>query len=242
MSGPRVEDHIARVICHRALRAVRAYIAPREIIEVLGEAGVEVSPVDLSRYLSGSVLPTAEKAYQILRGIYTQGLVERVFRKAVEVDPQGVVNVPLIAYNLDLVQLASSVAFLLFRGKVDVVVTAATNGVPLASLVASSLGARLGVARRERESPSLKYLETGVFLQDPPSYVHLYLPADALKRGDRVLIADDLFRTGRTLKALFNMVDEARGVPVAGFSMVAVGDTWREVAPEGLELVTLLQI
>ncbi|MGC9107024.1 MAG: phosphoribosyltransferase family protein [Infirmifilum sp.] len=242
MYSKRIEEATTQVICHKALKAVRAHIPPKEILEELNRAGIDVSPVDLSRYLGGLVLPAPDKALQILEAIYKTGLAERVLRVRVHVDSHGVVNVPDIAFDTRILELASAVAFLLFRGRVDLVVTAATNGIPLASTIASFLGARLAVARRERESPSIKYITTGLFLRDPPSYVHLYLPADSIRRGDRVLIADDLFSTGRTLKAMLNMVEEARGNPIGGFALIAMGNAWREVAPSGLEIVTLLNV
>lgn len=238
----RALDAAAQTVCRKALRALRAYLQPREILGALERSGVGVSPVNLSRYLSGSVLPSPERALRILEAVYREGLASAALKRAVEVDQQGIVNVPLVAYNRLLVELASSVAYLLFRGRVDAVVTAAVNGVPLATTTASFLDAKLAVARRERESPTLKYFEAGLLLRDPPSYVHLYLPADALRRGDRVLVADDLFRSGRTLRALVKIAEEANTQVVGGIAMLALGEAWREVAPPGAEFVTLLQL
>ncbi len=242
MGSRRVDEVLAQLVCQRALRALRAYIQPRVILETLNASGLELSPVDLSRYLSGSVLPAPEKANAILDVIYRSGLVERALRRAVEVDSQGIVNVPLVAYNAQLLDLAASVAYTLFRGRVDVVITAATNGIPLATLVSSFLGTRLAVARRERESPTLKYLEADLFLRDPPSYVRLYVPSDMLRGGDRVLVVDDLFRTGRTLRALASIAAKANAQVVGGIAMVALGEAWREAVPRGSEFIVLLQL
>ncbi|UNQ73221.1 phosphoribosyltransferase family protein [Infirmifilum sp. NZ] len=242
MQTRRIDEAVAQVVCQKALRALRSYVQPRQILDTLYASGIEISPVDLSRYFSGVVLPSPEKAYTILEVIYRSGLVAQAFRKAVEVDSQGVVNVPLIAYNTQLLELAAAVAFTLFRGRVDTVVTAATNGIPLATLTASFLGAKLAAARRERESPTLRYLEAGLFLRDPPSYVHLYLPADLLRSGDRVLIADDLFRSGRTLKALVSIVEKANAHVVGGLAMVALGTAWREAAPSDSHFTAILQL
>lgn len=242
MYSQRVEEAVTQLACHKALKAVRAYIPPKEILKTLRDAEVEISPVDLSRYISGYVLPAPDKAQQILEAIHARGLVEKVFRTAVEVDSQGVVNVPLVAYNVLLLELASSIAFLHFRREIDTVITAAINGIPLASMVASFIGARLAVARRERESPTIRYIEAGLFLKDPPNYVHLYVPGDSIRRGDRVLIVDDLFRTGRTFRALLRIAEEAQASVVGGFSMIALGDAWREVVSEELKLVTLVKL
>lgn len=242
MKQERALDAITQVVCRKALRALRAYLQPREILQALSSAGVDLSPVNLSRYLGGSVLPSPEKAQMVLEAVYRTGLAAEALRRAVEVDQQGIVNVPLLAYNRPLVELTSSVAFLLFRDRADAVVTAAVNGVPLAATVASFIEAKLAVARRERESPSIKYLEAGLLLRDPPSYVHLYLPAEALRRGDRVIIADDLFRSGRTLRALVRMAEEAGARVVGGIAMVALGSAWREVTPPDAEFVALLQL
>ncbi|MEB3851861.1 MAG: hypothetical protein LRS49_04705, partial [Desulfurococcales archaeon] len=46
------------------------------------------------------------------------------------------------------------------------------------------------------------------------------------QEGSRVLLVDDLARTGATLEALARAVLEAGASPVAALVLIAVGDEW----------------
>lgn len=239
MAARRQEELVLQLLCQGALRALRSSIRRAQIAEVLAGHGLRISPIDLSRYTYGSHMPRPEKALEMLEAIHGSGLSRMVVEQRVSVDEMGVVNVPLLAYDLDVLLLAASAAYLEFRGIADAVLTAAVNGVPLATLVAWALSAKLAVARRERESTTMKYLEAEVFLSDPPSVSHLYLPAGALQRGERVLIVDDLLRSGRTLRALTRIAESAGAYVVGVLALLAVGDGWRYAVPEGARVLVL---
>ena len=56
----------------------------------------------------------------------------------------------------------------------------------------------------------------------------LYLPKDALKRRDSVLIVDDMIKSGETQAALVNFAKKAKAEISGVYSLIAVGDDWRE--------------
>jgi len=58
------------------------------------------------------------------------------------------------------------------------------------------------------------------------------VPKTSLGKGSRVLIVDDLLRSGRTLRALVNIVRQARAEVAGIFSLVAVGNEWKEVVKD----------
>ncbi len=63
----------------------------------------------------------------------------------------------------------------------------------------------------------------------------LYIPKGALKRRDSVLIVDDMMKSGETQAALVNLVHKAKAEVSGVFSLIAIGDEWREKMglPEG---------
>lgn len=235
----RHENIILQLLCQGTLRALRRELKRGTLAENLAKAGIAVSPVDLSRYTSGSHLPSPSRALEILQAAYRSGLVSEAVKQRVLVDEMGVVNVRHLAYDLDILLLAASAAYLEFAGSVDAVLTAAVNGIPLATIISWALSARLAVARRERESTSARYFEAEVILRDPPSVSHLYLPAEQLRRGERVLIVDDLLRSGRTLRALMRIAASANAYVVGVLSILAAGEGWRLAVPEGAKAVVL---
>ena len=55
----------------------------------------------------------------------------------------------------------------------------------------------------------------------------LYIPKDAFKRRDSVLIVDDMIKTGETQAALVNLVRRARAEVSGIYSLISVGDDWK---------------
>ncbi|MEM2243156.1 MAG: phosphoribosyltransferase family protein, partial [Candidatus Bathyarchaeia archaeon] len=65
-------------------------------------------------------------------------------------------------------------------------------------------------------------------LKDSGVTITLYVPKDAIKKRDSVLIVDDMIKTGETQAALVNLVRKAKAEVSGIFSLIAVGDEWRK--------------
>jgi adenine phosphoribosyltransferase len=72
----------------------------------------------------------------------------------------------------------------------------------------------------------------------------LYLPKEALKRRDSVLIVDDMIKSGETQTALVNFVKKARAEVSGVYSLIAVGEEWRQnlKLPKGSPVEVVLKI
>ncbi|ABL78501.1 phosphoribosyltransferase family protein [Thermofilum pendens] len=238
----RSEAEVPRILASRVLRSLKSYVPLQEVYRALREEKVEVSPSELSRYAAGHSLPPSLKAVHILVALKRRGLLREILSKKISMDENGVVNVAQLAYDVEVLSAAVASAYPTFFRGVDVVLTAAVNGIPLASFAAWALDARLAVARRERESPSMKYLTAYLFQRDPPSVVPLYVPSSLLERGARVLIVDDLLRTGRTLKALLSLIDEADAEPVGVLALVSLSEAWKSVLTRDIQTMVILEL
>jgi adenine phosphoribosyltransferase len=123
---------------------------------------------------------------------------------------------PLLA---DASGLALSVELLAnpFRGKrIDLVVGAESRGFIFGTAVACCLSAGFGLVRKPGKLPhkrvTMKYdLEYG---QDT-----LEMHADAIVKGQRVLIVDDVLATGGTMKVCCDLVDQLGG-ELAGIAVL----------------------
>jgi adenine phosphoribosyltransferase len=56
----------------------------------------------------------------------------------------------------------------------------------------------------------------------------LYIPKEAIKKRDSVLIVDDMIKTGETQATLVNLVRKAKAELSGVFSLIAVGDEWKK--------------
>ena len=57
----------------------------------------------------------------------------------------------------------------------------------------------------------------------------LYVPKGIVKKGDSVLIVDDVIRTGETQRALINLVGRAKAEVTGIFALITVGDDWEKM-------------
>lgn len=101
----------------------------------------------------------------------------------------------------------------------DVIVTVESMGVPIALMVANSLGKPLVTARRDSRMwhgsvVSLHYLSA-----TSGQVQHMSLPRRALQGAKRVLLIDDFMKGGGTMRALITMMEEFH-VHVCGIGVI----------------------
>jgi len=96
-------------------------------------------------------------------------------------------------------------------------------------MVANALGVNLVVAKRNKEVGVKAFLEETYVLRGSGVTITLYIPKDAIKKRDSVLVVDDMIKTGETQAALINLVRKAKAEMSGLFSLIAVGDEWKRV-------------
>jgi len=185
----------------------------RELSEVL-----KMPESVLSRYFTGSMLPSRKTAEWMLSRLFEEYSLTKIVRRLVKfegdyIDLRNLLGNPhfLKLYGIRVGAYFSN------RG-VSKVVTAATDGIPLAVAAATRLNSQLVIAKQYRE-PNVKYLETSIVAGQPPRVISLYLPKDDISKKDRVLVVDDILRTGRTLNALLKMIGSV-GAQIVGLSIL----------------------
>jgi len=178
---------------------------------------------DLNRYVNGHVLPSTERARQVVDGVGREAL-GRELEERVRVDDEGYVDNSGVVFDqsfLDLIAPAAAGAFDFERP--DVVLTAATDGITLAAAMASYFGARSAYAKKSKETAVEEFIESRQRLQSGIELTY-YLPDSAIEQGENVLVVDDLIRSGETQELLLDIAHRA-GATVSGvFALIAVGD------------------
>jgi adenine phosphoribosyltransferase len=184
----------------------------------------------LSRYAKGHVLPNTARAKQLWKVLTKLVGLETELRNRIKFDEDGYFDNTDIIGDFNILQQAANHALANFAGKrVTKVLTAAVDGIPLATMVANSLGVNLIIAKRSKEVGVKAFLEeTYVLGKDSGVTMTLYIPKDAIKKRDSVLIVDDMIKTGETQAALVNLVRKAKAEISGFFSIVAVGEEWKK--------------
>jgi adenine/guanine phosphoribosyltransferase-like PRPP-binding protein len=132
--------------------------------------------------------------------------------------------------DFNVLQQAANYALANFAGKrVTKVLSAAVDGIPLATMVANALGINLVVAKRNKEVGVKAFLEeTYVLGKDSGVTMTLYIPREAIKKRDSVLIVDDMIKTGETQAALVDLARKAKAEISGVFTLIAVGEEWKK--------------
>lgn len=183
----------------------------------------------LSRYAKGHVLPNTERARLLWRTLTKMVGLHVEMRRRIEFNSDGYFNNTEIIGDFNILRQAAHHALAVFAGRrVTKILTAAVDGIPLATMVANNLGVSLVIAKWNKEVGVPAFLEETYVLRDSGVTMTLYIPRDSLKKRDSVLIVDDMIKTGETQAALINLIHKAKAEVSGVYSLIAVGDEWQK--------------
>lgn len=213
----------------RAVSVLRMLKETRTYDELADLTGLPAG--DLNRYVNGHVLPSDERAHEVVTGIGRDALAAEL-EDRVRTDDEGYVDNSTIVFDQSFLDLVAPVAAESFAfDRPDVVLTAATDGITLAAAIASHYGGRAAYAKKSKETAVEEFIESRQRLQSGIELTY-YLPAAAIDEGDTVLVVDDLIRSGETQELLLDIAQRA-GAEIGGvFTLIAVGDDGIERARE----------
>jgi purine operon repressor len=214
-----------RLMTIKLLHTIKKKYTYREISQWTG------LPVTvLSRYVKGHVLPTSNRAKEIWQSIQKVADLESTLSSRIKFDEQGYFDNTQIINDISLLRLSAQFAVSKFAGRrITKVLTAAVDGIPLATMVANSLDVDLVIAKREREVGVKEYMEESYVPEDSGVVVTYYIPKDSMRKGDGVLVVDDIIRTGETQRALMHLVDKVRAELAGIFVLISVGSEWKKM-------------
>lgn len=209
---------------------------------------LDLSPPMLSRYTRGHVLPSYARAQLLYEALLKIIDLKQELLSLIKFDETGFFDNSRLISDMTWLKLTGNYAVERFAGtRVTKVLTAAVDGVPLATMVASLLDVDIVIAKDNKIVGVEKFLEETYIPRGTAVRKTLYVPRIAIRPRDSILIIDDIVRTGETLRALADMVlklktrrktqDKKMGPDSAGiFVIVSVGDTWRNRLQDIAEL------
>src|SRR5437773_12476390 len=89
------------------------------------------------------------------------------------------------------------------------------------------MGKIIIVEKQSREVGVREFIEE--FYVPPKTAImkSLYVSKDAFKKGEGVLIADDIIDSGETQRAMMKVSVKARAEVIGSYALVALGNEWR---------------
>ncbi len=187
-------------------------------------AMVHLPETVLSRYVKGHVLPTAQRAEEINKTLQRYMSLDKELLERIHFDDGGYFDNTAIIGDTLLMERAVQHAVGKFAGKrVTKIMTAAVDGIPLATLLAHRLGVGLLVAKKAREVGVREFIEE-IFVPPKTAVVlSLFVPRDAIKKTDCVLIVDDIIDSGETQRAMMKIIQKAKAEVIGIYALVSIG-------------------
>ncbi|MEO3993360.1 MAG: phosphoribosyltransferase family protein [Desulfurococcaceae archaeon TW002] len=222
-----------RLMAIELLRAYKKILKYRELEELTG-----LSAPGLWRYINKRIRPTKERSLELFELLTNQRIVEEILRSKLLEVGDNIVNLSPIIYEVPILKILSYVAYKEFhRYNVNAVVTVEVDGIPLGVMIADILESKLVIVRKRPEVGIKNYNQVSYIARDPPAVITLFMPSDSLKAYDRVLIVDDLLNSGRTSLALVKLIRMSGAAPVGLFSVVAIGEKWRDLLENEIDKI-----
>jgi adenine/guanine phosphoribosyltransferase-like PRPP-binding protein len=199
----------------------------------------------LCRYVKGANLPSAGTALMLNRSLLEIAEFKQIVSKRLKIDSEGYVDAAAVSCDPVVLDWAGSEIRARYGSKhFTKIMTAATDGIPLATSASLRLGLPLLIAKRNKEVGIKSYVEESYLSSSPASVTTLYVPKGAISPGEKILIVDNITRTGRTLNLLLNIVRRAKATVPNAYILIAVGDGWRRTlgGSEGTSFEVLLKV
>ncbi|KPC77788.1 adenine phosphoribosyltransferase [Thermoactinomyces vulgaris] len=122
--------------------------------------------------------------------------------------------------------------------EIDVIVGPEARGFVVGAPLAYALGVGFVPVRKKGKLPG-ETIEASYSLEYGKDLLAMH--KDAIKPGQKVLIADDLLATGGTISATLDLVKQLQGVPVAAAFLIELNYLEGRKKLEGLNVVSLVQ-
>ncbi|MHA1409145.1 MAG: phosphoribosyltransferase family protein [Candidatus Odinarchaeia archaeon] len=218
-----------RLSAVEVLRELKLRHSYKELAEKTG-----VHPSILNRYIKGYLIPSYDKAVKILSEFATKDssklekeIISEIKEKLI-FNNAGFFNNTLLISDTQLLRKVGRLTQIKYRdANITKVMTAAVDGVPVAAHVANSLSVPLVVGKYNKEVGVDEFYEAESSVGASGILMTMFVPRMLLKKNDRVLIVDDVIRTGETQRLLIEIVKKAKAKVIGIIILLGIGSRWR---------------
>lgn len=235
----RYADIKRRMAAVSLLTLIKEEKTYRELSEIL-DLPINV----IHRYVKRQVLPTTKRARQIIRKLSPYLRIEEYVKNLVSIDENGYIDNSRLVSNINLLRLATYKIIEKYEGmRITKIVASAVDGVPFGTLLANEMERGLVIAKTEKEAGVHDFYEESYILGNSAVVKTLYVPRGSIRKGDSIVIVDDIMREGLAQLALVRLVKKAkasvRGIAV----LLTIGSKWRRtLGKEEVEVYSIAHL
>jgi len=229
----RIEELRFRMMVRELLTLLKERYKYRELARMTG-----IPATVLSRYVTGHVIPSPERAKELWSAITKLGITNILMDMVYVKDGGYIDDTHLISSSFARKFIATWALDQVLGKRVNAILAPEVRGAVLATSVSDTLGVPLIIARRTREGDEKDlYHATINRIYRMETF---YVPKDMIRKNSYIVIFDDIIRTGSTIKAMINIAEQAK----AHITMVlaAIGVQGWQDALKDIPTKVLLQI
>ena len=181
----------------------------------------------LCRYVNGITIPSEVHSKEILDKIRNEEFLLKFFYDKITSYEDGYVDTSPLLFYPNLLKMLIEIYYqkYLRNKEVNKIATIAVNGIPFATLAAQALAKPLIIMKKHKESTHLEYLDENL-KESEGVITSLYLRKDFINKSDKVLIIDDVVRTGTTINTAYKLLTKGGAEVVGAITIASVGKEW----------------
>jgi adenine phosphoribosyltransferase len=219
----RVADVKSRISSVELLATLKKNYSYRELSSLLG-----LSAPILSRYVKGHVLPSSARSEKFV-AVFREKMLRKMISDQIRLTQDGTYDMSKVITNIGLLRQIAKVVYSEFGlFQVNKILTMEVDGIPLAVEVAGEFNVNTIIAKEERDLGVDNFYEQKV-VYSPDVVKYLYLAKESIKKGEHVLIVDDLVRSGITIDALVRLAEKAKARVVGVFTIASIDQSMQKL-------------
>ena len=179
----------------------------------------------LCRYVNGSTIPSELHAKEILDKIKSREFLTKFLIKKITVHEDGYVDTSGLLFYPNLLKILIEIYYNKFFGNKEItkIVTVAVNGIPFATLAAEALSKPLIIVKKHKDSIYIDYIDESLKETDGV-ITSIFLRSDYISKNDKVLLVDDVIRSGKTIFTAYKLIKKAGAYVIGALVIASVGN------------------
>ncbi|AOL16116.1 phosphoribosyltransferase [Sulfolobus sp. A20] len=195
----------------------------------------------ICRYVNGRTIPSERQALDIVNKVKSKEFLYNFFIDKIKIYEDDYLDVSQLLFYPNLLRLLLEIY--LMRSSiihnVTKVVGIASNGIPFATLVSSIVEKPLVISKKYKDSVSIPYVDESI-KEGNGIVSSIYIREDYISKKDKILIVDDVIRSGKTLQALYNLAKKVNA-KVSGALIIATNtDEWKRKFSDSDNNITVI--
>jgi purine operon repressor len=176
----------------------------------------------LCRYVNGVTVPSEVQYNNIINKVKNKEFLLSFIKNRIRIFGDGFIDTSSLLFYPNLLRLVIELT-LRNLPKIETVTKVfgiASNGIPFASMVATVLDKPLIIAKKHKDTLEMEYYDESI-KESEGVVSSLYLRKDLISKTDKVIIVDDVIKSGRTIMASNNLLKKAGSEVALAFAIVS---------------------